>query len=152
MRNQKDPVTEKGILNKYKKFISNDEREPIVMFGIEAPKGWLPVIKEMFETIDFYSEAENLEIEVHQIKEKFGEIRFYYSISTPEGMDEDIKELVIDKFRDNMDALENKANHTCGKCSKEIPSERIKMGNYISPYCKECVEEINNYHKGVNNG
>ena len=62
-----------------------------------------------------------------QIKEKFGQLRFYTNFSTKE------TEAIIDKYT----AISEK---TCIKCGK--PATQITQG-WISPFCDKCVPKYN---------
>jgi hypothetical protein len=50
----------------------------------ETPKGWYPLIRKLLFTLDSILDIDESSIEVTQIKEKFGGLRFYYNIENIE--------------------------------------------------------------------
>jgi hypothetical protein len=69
-----------SILNKYS-IINPDPtlRNNLMAFGIEAEKGWYPLIIELLDKIQSIVDAnpEYIDLQVVQIKEKFGSLRVY---------------------------------------------------------------------------
>lgn len=101
----------------------------------DMPNGWRIAFGEQF-CADIQHELDKLKPEaaadfrVLQIKEKFGQLRFYTNWVT-EGIDE-----VICRY-------ENLSERTCIRCG--APATKITTG-WISPFCDKCAEV---YHGNV---
>lgn len=97
----------------------------------DMPDGWRIAFGEQF-CADIQHELDKLKLEaaadfrVLQIKEKFGQLRFYTNWVT-EGIDE-----VIRRY-------ENLSEHTCIGCG--VPATKISTG-WISPWCDKCAGKI----------
>ena len=97
------------------------------------PDGWrkafgLQMCNELKEALEKINKINEFRIE--QIKEKFGELRFYTN-----WINDDINK-IINKY-------EVISRRTCICCGK--PATQITTG-WISPFCDECVENINDRH------
>lgn len=59
---------------------------PFELFHVECGKGWDKLIKPLFDYIESYNQNKNDEdkIQVLQVKEKFGGLRFYVNIEPQE--------------------------------------------------------------------
>lgn len=97
----------------------------------DMPVGWRIAFGEQF-CADIQHELDKLKSEaaadfrVLQIKEKFGQLRFYTNWVT-EGIDE-----VIRRY-------ENLSERTCIQCG--APATKITTG-WISPFCDKCAEKF----------
>ena len=99
---------------------------PINNFGVECGKGWHPLIKEM---IDIISKLDiRKEVNIFQIKEKFGQFRFYYNITKV--TNKYIEEVVSD--------FEIKINNTCEICS--APG-KIHKKTRLQTLCDVCYNK-----------
>ena len=102
---------------------------PHVIFGIECGKGW----KDLYQPIIHYIEDYNKDkegddkIEILQIKEKFGGLRFYTNFVTQE-------------LTDMIDEAESKSYHTCEACGRYIKAPIIE-NHWIYSECQECHSE-----------
>lgn len=67
-------MTEKQILEKYKRFFNNKENL-VKEYGLQCEVGWYPLIAEMLEKISATKPCKLFKI--LQIKEKFGLLRVY---------------------------------------------------------------------------
>lgn len=95
----------------------------------DMPEGWriafgIDLCKELKEALLKANALDDYRI--HQVKEKFGGLRWYDSFCTAE------TRVIIDRY----EVLSEK---TCIKCGK--PAE-YSTKNWISPYCKECADSI----------
>ena len=97
----------------------------------DMPDGWRIAFGEQF-CADIQHELDKLKPEaaadfrVLQIKEKFGQLRFYTNWVT-EGINEVIRQ------------YENLSEHTCIGCG--APATKISTG-WISPWCDKCAGKI----------
>jgi len=131
-------------LIKYEYMITNDKdfkRNPIFHFGIEFGRNWLDLTYELLDII--YNLDTQKRFTIFQIKEKFGEFRFYYSYKDNNGddifkvnFDDEIKSIeeIINTYTD-------KINNMCEQCGK--PGER-RFLQWIQTLCDTCHEEKNN--------
>lgn len=106
-------------------------------FGFECSDGWFQLIWDLSEAIEKELEKEDVVtqakqklgdtsyFEVVQVKEKFGELRFY-----AHGGNEKIQSLI--------DEAERKSAETCEKCGKP---GKTRGGGWITTLCDECVKE-----------
>jgi len=85
-----------------------DPRYPFPMFGFECGDGWAELLEPAIKHIhEFNIEKEEEDrMQIAQIKEKFGTLRFYIHNS-----DDEIYKLIED--------AENKSETTCEVCGKE---------------------------------
>lgn len=114
----------------------NCEPGPEGWFG-EIPMGWreivisqlLPSIKEVLEE----GGIPLSDIEVHQIKEKLGTLRFYWGFKEGVTGSKEIR----DRIRDLISDAERKSSETCMCCGR--PGKRKTKGYWISTLCDECT-------------
>lgn len=99
--------------------------------SIETPMGWSELVDKLCENIEAYAKAMDIEdtIEFVQIKEKYGELRAYYTMFIENADAED----TIDTFI--ADANEE-ARHTCVRCGEKAT---VRTVDYISPWCDTCA-------------
>ena len=96
----------------------------------DMPNGWRKTFGEqMCQEIADELNACGLmeEYRVNQIKEKFGQLRWYGNFDT-------------NKLDDIIDKYSELSEHTCIVCGK--PATRISCG-WISPFCDDCAAELN---------
>lgn len=108
-------------------------------FGCECDDGWYELLREMFQEIVEQYESAGLpvDLEVLQIKEKFAELRVYYSFK--EESNPDNKELrnAVDKI---IEMYENRSSKVCENCGAE--GEVRKEGYRLKTLCDNCYAEI----------
>lgn len=99
-------------------------QESCLGFGTEINKGWYEIIYYYSEKIHDYMKEKNLNTRVEQVKQKFGELRWY-----------------IDNTDDFIDKLVNKAENECEKICEVCGSrEEVKNTRYIT-ICNKCKKE-----------
>jgi len=125
------PGWKKELIEKYKHMLPTDgQRWPVVMFGIEHGDGWRVIVEGLFEHIDnLIKEHGAPPVVVHQVKEKFGELCFYY-----DGGDDAVHEAVRD--------AEHAAHYTCELCGTTENVGRTQ--GWILTCCKNCHETCSN--------
>jgi hypothetical protein len=99
----------------------------------ECDPGWHPMILEALAQIDAIVGGDADKFRVRQIKEKFGELRFYYSA------DDDVRE----KIAAIVDAIERRSRSTCEICGVGDCSIRSYRG-YYKCVCVEHARELMN--------
>ena len=99
---------------------------PFELFGFEIGKGWMPLVEPIIKKIQELNQ-QGIDIQITQIKEKFGELCVYLSAYT-----EELEQMIRD--------AEKKSIHICENCGK--PAQRV-WGNYgwIYTLCQDCLEE-----------
>ncbi len=93
-------------------------------------EGWESLLDEIFEAVG------DTPIVIHQVKEKFGGLRFYYSFSMTEGP---IFEDEMDKIENVIEEIEEKSYTVCEYCGSS-GSLRNDL-SWIKTLCDKCYEE-----------
>jgi len=122
-------------LKKYMYMIQNDkdfERNPIFLYGIECGSGWIPTILELLDVLSLMDS--NKKIELHQIKSKFAELRFYYSYL---GDDENEKT----RIQNIINLYTQKINNICEICGN--PSDKTNKHGWRYQMCANCLDKHN---------
>lgn len=87
-----------------------------VYCGMDCGKGWLPIVEPLIAM------CEAKGAQVHQIKEKFGGLRFYVG-----GLD--------DELRDAINAAESLSFKTCERCGA---AGSRRGGSWVKTLCDGC--------------
>lgn len=103
----------------------DNQMESLMSFGVETSKGWHDIIYNLTRMVSEYSKAKKLDIEVVQVKEKFGGLRYYIH-----GGDEYIYNLIS--------KAEDETFKICEKCGK--PGKLRTKGWYYT-LCNKCQKE-----------
>ncbi len=102
------------------------------MFGFECGDGWFDIIKNLCEEI---AKLEIDGLSVDQVKEKFGNLRFYVSFhSENTNPDTDKK---IEKLYRLIDEAEKKSNEICENCGADGSPRTDKC--WIQTLCDACA-------------
>lgn len=105
-------------------------RDSLMAFGFECGDGWFELIKELCEKLEVL-QLKNFE--VIQVKEKFGGLRFYYSIREELERVGEIDHLI--------DEAGGKSYKTCETCGKPGKSEDDGWITTLCPACRENREK-----------
>jgi len=93
------------------------------------PSGWGKIVDEANEKLETLMSANPMfELQTEQLKEKFGEITWYYTCS-PQIANQ------VDAINDQ---LVKASQHTCEFCGN--PAEYITKGGWITRRCYDCAE------------
>lgn len=107
---------------------------PFELFGVECGSGWNDLLKPIFSYIEKYNESienDDGKIEIHQVKEKFGTLRFYCNFVTDE-----LRKIIYD--------AEYESSKTCELCgSKDNVGHTI---GWITTCCNECAKKMSIKH------
>ena len=105
-------------------------------FGCECGEGWYQLLHNLCRELLTLFDKNNVDAEqfrVLQVKEKFGALRFYYSVSLlPEDLHTEIRR-IINKY-------ENISKTTCERCGQP---GKLMGDHWISVRCDACREEQN---------
>jgi len=129
-------------VDKYDKFVQRLEEQFPKMFSepygeVAVGEGWWPIVESLCSQIqhhiDWRTKYGNIvpQVVVHQIKEKFGGLRFYY-----DGGDEQVRGMVS--------MAESWASNTCEICG--VPSTKQTTG-WIKNVCDKHFNEIESRKK-----
>ena len=128
------------LFNHYPKLFKDKDKSPketLICFGIECDDGWYWLINNLCKCIQTYIDNNKkvTQIKVVQVKEKFGELRFYTDYS--------------DDFIDGIiHFAEVLSNNICEVCGENI--HNISKGHYdgwIKTICDSCYEKWANERK-----
>ncbi|MBE0515122.1 hypothetical protein [Sulfurimonas sp.] len=104
-----------------------DPRHNLLCFGFEVGRGWLPLISKLSEDIQKILDSDpELNIQVVQVKEKYGGLRFYAHGAYGKEIDE-----LIEK-------AEEESENICENCGK--PAVPQKSKGWIKTRCEECAD------------
>lgn len=150
-------------------------QETCMCWGIECPKGWYHILEQLCTVLEFnnmeFVRKYNLAIVADQVKEKFGILRFYFTVRTVDDdgivitevdgngdlksdkltnrLDEntyriaaDYLEMVADQFIREAEGL---TENTCARCGIPLDKDnKVETDGWITYLCKECDEKIRN--------
>jgi hypothetical protein len=104
---------------------------PFELFGIECGYGWYGLVLPLYFAIQKYNKDkfESEQIHIDQIKEKFGELRFYIS-NAPE------------EFQDWASRIEDESYKVCEFCGSTTDVTTEGRG-WITTQCKQCRNKKN---------
>ena len=137
-------------------------QETCMCWGIECPKGWWHILDQICTVLEFHNmefkEKHGIAIVADQVKEKFGTLRFYYTIRDvdKDGVvietcaedtrvaDEenqrriaiDYLEMLADKY---IDEAEDLTYNTCARCGIPLEEDnKVETKGWITYVCKNC--------------
>lgn len=142
---------------------SKSMQETCMCWGIECPIGWWHILEQLCTVLEFhnqrFSRDYGIAVVADQVKEKFGTLRFYFSIAFVDrntGMmvgpddenDENINETAaLYVARDYLDMLADEAvgeaekmtEDTCAACGVPLTEDnRVETEGWITYLCDEC--------------
>lgn len=144
------------LVEKYPKILKDFRGDPMstcMAWGFECDDGWYKLLDECMEKMQyfcdlcFYRSGKRVQVVADQIKEKYGDLRFYVSVYEAEN----IEDRIID---DIIFEAERKSRNTC-----EVTGENgvlCKRGGWFKTLCREearklgyvaCCEETEKYWK-----
>lgn len=141
-------------------------KETCMCWGIECPIGWYHILDQLCTAIEFhnneFARKYGIAVIADQVKEKFGTLRFYYSVrgiallerenDPPIIVDQDCatedsrRKIAIDYLEmlaDNfIGEAEKMTYNTCADCGKPLDKDdRVETKGWISYVCKKCNGE-----------
>jgi hypothetical protein len=135
------------LYNEFKEFFDPEEggeRYPLPMFGVECGDGWFQPLKSLLKFIKNHIEWRRdsakrngspdpypVPFKVHQIKEKFGGLRFYTNYGD-------------DAIFAAIDMAEAWCWHTCEDCgsNQEVTTDVSKTSSWIMTLCASCRKKL----------
>jgi hypothetical protein len=114
-------------LNKYTIIKPDPQlRNNLMAFGFMCGPGWHPLIYETLDTIQSIADRDGLDLEITEIKEKFGELRIYMSSYIPE-----IEEIIA--------TATAKSRRMCEECGR--PGEITNRSGWLMTHCEVCLKK-----------
>lgn len=108
---------------------------------ISCDKGWYKLLADTNRKMKMMWP----QYEIHQVKEKFGTLRFYWGISSEDenwaAMNEDVRNTVYDIMNDIESAAENRSAYICESCGKY--GKTRDRGHWLKTLCAPCAIEQN---------
>lgn len=144
-----------ALYKKYPKILQDfrgDPKKTCMAWGFECQDGWYDILDECMEKLQYFcdlcsKEGRTVQVVANQIKEKFGDLRFYISVS---GGNITENKIIDDIISD----VEKKSRNTC-----EITGDGgsvCKRGGWYKTLCRKearklgyvaCNEETEKYWK-----
>lgn len=110
-------------------------RNGALAWGFETGDGWGALIELLCVRIDTILQgAPNVAFAVLQVKEKFGQLRFYYSISNASHEIAAAVELAVG-------AAEDASQHICERCAGRGQATDVK--GWRMTLCRGCAKSLN---------
>jgi hypothetical protein len=101
-------------------------------WGLEVGDGWIPLIELLCARIDtILNEAPAVTFEVTQVKEKFGQLRFYYRLKKAD-------EAMSGAIRQAVQTAQAASIHCCERCGAR--GQLINTGAWLRTQCSTCDE------------
>ena len=100
--------------------------EALMSFGFSCEDGWFDLIWSLCEDLEKIAKDEDFELEVFQVKEKFGGLRFYIDEGTV-------------SIHERIKKAENKSYEICEVCGK--PGRIDDSRRWVRTLCEECISE-----------
>lgn len=105
-------------------------------YGFEIGMGWFPIIENFLEKAHHYQD----DIQIVQIKEKFGGLRIYASYLTPDDDDDYMpNEHAYHMVNNLIEEAMFKASVTCCSCGTD---QNVTKKFAYCPYCENCYNEV----------
>lgn len=125
-------------MKKMKKLEELKEKYPVIFSKIsfEHDHGWYELLDELGSQLTTIMNKVGLVVTAEQVKEKFGTLRFYYSLDFKELPDSE-----VDGWNEIISGLVSKAelhsSHVCERCGEY---GEIRPGGWIRTLCDECAK------------
>jgi len=124
------PELEQKLIDKYPtlfRSINKPATETLICFGCECDDGWYGLLDRTLQKVIDLDIAR--EIELVQIKEKYGALRIYFN-----GGDDELDKEVYDIFNE----AERESINICERCG--ITESVNRTGSWIKYLCPVCTE------------
>ena len=111
---------------------------PYEEFGCEVHDGWLPIVEKIPKLIEQYNRNRQIDeqIEIFQIKSKFGELRVYLDYKNGNSAND------IPGLTDEINKIIDECNHTCEWCGSKENVKTSAHKGWIRTLCEKCKEKL----------
>ena len=144
---------------------SKSMQETCMCWGIECPIGWYHILEQLCTVLEYYNieftRNHGLAIVADQVKEKFGTLRFYFTVrhvdkdgvvvemcaeDTRVADEENQRRILMDYLEMLADQVieeaENLTENTCADCGTPLEEDnKVETKGWITYICKECDEK-----------
>ena len=113
-------------------------KTPYELFYIECDQGWEDLYKPLIDWVQQYNSThkDQAKIQITQIKEKFGGLRFYVDCAPKE-------------LYDLIDKAEKESYNICEVCGTK-DNVGLTINGWYSTICLSCLQkELNNHYQNV---
>ena len=121
-----------------------DMRKTCMAWGFSHGDGWYDLLEEACLEIEKLCKDNGIRVVALQVKEKFGSLRFYYTVEYDTEKTDELGE-VTKKIDEVISNAEEKSYTTCEICGK--PGKTTGQF-WIKTLCEECDKEKNDPPKG----
>lgn len=118
---QKHPVL-------FRQHRDRQKHTPFSHFGFQIGAGWLSIIDGLATSIEDLCSDGIADLEVIQVKEKFGGLRFYYGFAKTSNIDQETKKQIEQLVK----KAEDRCLNTCEACGE--PGQ-LRKGNWLRVLC-----------------
>lgn len=124
--------TQGDFITKVTNRFTNFLHKPI---GFETGPGWRPMLWALLEEIEVIAIPYKIEIELQQVKEKFGSLRFYYMSHYKESdVEIENRQAATKLIESIVDSYEEKSYHVCDVTGRHY-KYRIASGSWVYACC-----------------
>lgn len=115
-------------------------KESCMAWGFNIEKGWYELLDNLCRKLKTIQEFAGIEVVANQVKEKYGELCFYYVILGNREIDEVWREGFIDIIDSLIRYAELKSRYVCELCGKS--GKLCVRGGWLKALCKNCAKEV----------
>ncbi len=109
-----------------------ESSETLMCFGFECADGWYDIIHDLSEQLENLilnlPENDRVLFKAVQVKEKWGELRFYMTQGT-------------DDMYNAIEVAEERSRRTCEKCGEPGSLHRPKPAGWVKTLCEKHIKE-----------
>ena len=131
--------------------------QSLCCFGWECGSGWFYVLNEMsckLEALNLlYYPKYKVKIQADQVKEKFGTLRFYFSVICEDIEHTKEQEVVITAMNSWAEEIvhwaEDECYKTCEECGRQIGTDwspRCETSGWITYLCDKCAAKTKGFY------
>jgi hypothetical protein len=115
-------------------------QQTCMCWGLEVGDGWLPHIDMVCNLLDEYAKRTGVQVVAEQVKQKFGELRFYHhlNIPGPGDMEEEQAVFLAKRCEEIIATMATLCSFTCENCG--APGSTKGSRGWIMCLCPDCRE------------
>ena len=114
-------------------------RRSNMSFGCECGDGWFGIVDRLCWCLRALWKLLRVNTQATQVKEKYGELRFYCTIHTPRSMPHCLRRWIGTLVCWLTDRAECESNRTCEACG--APGRLMRRGYWYATLCERCAPE-----------
>ncbi len=157
---KKDRSLEKEIMNKCSILYCTKDlpmTQTCMCWGLECGAGWFNVLNEAsckLEALNLiYYPKYKVRIQADQVKEKFGTLRFYFSVICEDVERTKEQEVIVTAMNSWADEIvrwaEDECYKTCEECGRQIGTDwspRCETAGWITYLCDDCAAKQQGFY------